>query len=443
VGAARHPPVDRPLRRRVLARPPAAASPGATRASRVLQMQRAAGNRSATLAIVRRQPETAEARLRHQAATLVPVLSDQVARADASGYDSIRFTVRNSGGELVPGWAMIGDARQRTGRAPAVSSAAIGSQYMRPYLDFVLMSGTGNYQFEFRRGPSGAMDLASWSRVEERRPMTDADELRALGIPNRAELYAEIFRESRRVLVETTVMIAGVAAEEIAWWYIGGAIFRVAGAALGRLPLLRRLVTARAYGPLARALNSLGPEAEELVVYLRRTARGEVLAGAEALRAEQLMARLEVALGGGGVRRALTLSREEMQTYLTRVWVENPVLARVSGTRHLSGEPLQRELIAVLDTFQRETGVGVQFVDEGVVQASRGSGNFASLRSSPGVLQIERQVLRNSALLRQEVQHEMAYYYAGGPEGVPRLAETFNALELLELMIQNGGTWPL
>ena len=430
VHARRAPPTARPLAR---ARAAHAAE---------LRLQRAAGNQ-VTTRLIRRQTETREQRLRRQADTLVGAFSETVVNADAWGHDGVRFNVQHNGTELIPGFTMLGEGRARRTAAGTVTAAGIAAQYMRWYLEYVLMGGPGHYVFEFRRGPGGALDVGSWRRGAPPRPVTEAEELRALGIPDRREIYQEIFNESGRVLQEVGVQMAGFAVEELIWWVAGGVILRAGGAVLGRIPLIRRLVTARAYPTLIRGLERLGGEGEELTALLRRVGRGETLAGAEAARAEQLLVRLEAQLGAGGVRRALTLTREEMRAYLLRVWADTPLLARLSRARSLGGDALQREMVAILETFERETHVSVQFVDSGVVQAVRGEGNVASLRSRPGVLQIERQVLHDSARLRTEVQHELAYYFAGGPEGTPALPETYNALTLLELMIENGGHWPL
>ncbi len=52
--------------------------------------------------------------------------------------------------------------------------------------------------------------------------------------------------------------------------------------------------------------------------------------------------------------------------------------------------------------------------------------------------------LSNPATLMGEIRHELAYHFAGGPGGVPRLGETpFSALELLETIIQGRGKLPL
>jgi hypothetical protein len=137
------------------------------------------------------------------------------------------------------------------------------------------------------------------------------------------------------------------------------------------------------------------------------------------------------------------MTREQMANFLQKQWKENPILRRLSQTQGLQGQALHRGLINILHQFEALTRTTVQVVPIGTVQKLRGKGNLASLRSRPGFLQIEQQVFKNSQTLLNEVRHELAYYYSGGPNGVPRLTNTpFNALNLLEMMIQGDGRLP-
>jgi hypothetical protein len=136
-------------------------------------------------------------------------------------------------------------------------------------------------------------------------------------------------------------------------------------------------------------------------------------------------------------------TREQMATFLRTKWQQTPLLRKLAVAQRLKGEALHRALINVLGQFERQTGVTVQVVPTGTVQRLRGKGNEASLRSRPGFLQIEQQVFKNTAKLLNEIRHELAFYYAGGPGKTPRLKNTiFNALNLLEMMIQANGRLP-
>lgn len=136
------------------------------------------------------------------------------------------------------------------------------------------------------------------------------------------------------------------------------------------------------------------------------------------------------------------MNRDEMVRYLQQCWQRTPLLVllhrmhRNVSAGALPPARLQEELLSLLSQFERFCQTPVQFVAEGMVQASRGAGNCASLRSSPGVLQIERQVLQDPATLLAEVTHEVCYLLAGGPSNVPRLGDgALNAMELLEMMV--------
>jgi hypothetical protein len=81
----------------------------------------------------------------------------------------------------------------------------------------------------------------------------------------------------------------------------------------------------------------------------------------------------------------------------------------------------------------------VQVVADGLVQAVRGAGNVASLRSRPGYLQIERQVFRETNRLLEEVNHEIAYHCARAGGDVPNLGSgPVDAIVLIENMLQES-----
>jgi len=146
-------------------------------------------------------------------------------------------------------------------------------------------------------------------------------------------------------------------------------------------------------------------------------------------------------LPGSGQRPVFT--REQMAEFLQRRWDSEPLLPRIARAQGMSGPAQHSELVAILAEFQTRTGISVQVVPEGTVQRARGEGNLASLRSAPGNLQIEQQVFQDTKTLMAEVRHELAFYYAGGAGGTPRLGESmFNGLILLEMMIEGGGRLP-
>jgi hypothetical protein len=147
--------------------------------------------------------------------------------------------------------------------------------------------------------------------------------------------------------------------------------------------------------------------------------------------------------GGGGRSTRALFTRDEMAQFLQKVWDSEPLVRRVAHARSLRGPAQHSELVSVLNEFQARTGITIQVVPEFTVQKARGAGNLASLRSRPGFLQIEEQVFQNTATLMNEVEHELAFHFAGGAGGTPILRDSmFNGLNLLEMMMQSGGKLP-
>lgn len=137
---------------------------------------------------------------------------------------------------------------------------------------------------------------------------------------------------------------------------------------------------------------------------------------------------------------ALTLSGAAMRRYLQNAFRHNPILNRLVQAQKATGQARHEELIKILADFQRKEGIRIEWVPEGTVQAATKAGNVASLRSKAGVLQIEKQVLQDTDKLMSEVRHELAFHYAGGPGNVPVWEDSpFNALDLLDMAIQEGG----
>jgi hypothetical protein len=152
----------------------------------------------------------------------------------------------------------------------------------------------------------------------------------------------------------------------------------------------------------------------------------------------------------------VVLTPEEMRDFLRSVWDGNPILRRIAGLRPIAqlqrstnsdvlAESLRARCIDILRQFKRETGMRVEVVDDEAVQAIRGWGDTASIRSRLGHLQVERSTYRDAQQLYAIVRHDLVFYYAGGPEHflyVPELGRIGDALTLLEWMIEGYGTMP-
>jgi hypothetical protein len=290
----------------------------------------------------------------------------------------------------------------------------------------------------------------SWSTesvrtLPEPRPGGDPD---ADLVLDRQALYGQILedwrRQTREAFTEATIMVATVAGREVIFWYAGGAVVGILGRAFRGMPVLSNLLKRRALQPIAEAAGELaGREGDEFVrLWNRFVQSGGGLAPRETARLTELAAKVEARLATRAV--ASTLSRAEMHTFIETMFRENPVLNQLVRARSMSGTAQRKEMLNVLDRFFREARVPHEVVEDGVVQAARGAGNFASLNAKPGTLLIERSAYESTEQLSRELTHELAHYYSGIRGRIPILRDSsFNAQDILELAIQNGGRWPL
>jgi Domain of unknown function (DUF4157) len=136
-------------------------------------------------------------------------------------------------------------------------------------------------------------------------------------------------------------------------------------------------------------------------------------------------------------------SHAEMRAFVESVFQQNPVLQQLARGQGLAGAAQHEEMLKVLHEFYNSTRIAYEVVDDGIVQAATNvPGNFASLNSKPGLLQIEQTAFDSPVTLTAEVTHELSSFYARVNGVVPRLEETYDAMNILELMIQNGGRYP-
>lgn len=137
-----------------------------------------------------------------------------------------------------------------------------------------------------------------------------------------------------------------------------------------------------------------------------------------------------------------TLSRAEMRAFIEALMREYPVLGQLANAQRLTGAAQRKEMLSILDRVYRENRLAHEVVPNGVVGAATQPGNMASLRSSPGILQIEQRAYDSTELLAAEVTHELSYFFSRSGGNVPTLGDLFNGLDVLELTIRNGGRYP-
>ncbi len=124
---------------------------------------------------------------------------------------------------------------------------------------------------------------------------------------------------------------------------------------------------------------------------------------------------------------------------------DSKCLQRLCNARKLTGAAKHAELLQSLDDLIAHTGIPVEKVPKGTVQKLRGKGDTASFRSKKGVFQIEEQLFDDTAALEEALAHDIPAYYGNNDLWhSPRLVRggPFNAGELLEFTVKNGGTFP-
>jgi hypothetical protein len=142
--------------------------------------------------------------------------------------------------------------------------------------------------------------------------------------------------------------------------------------------------------------------------------------------------------GHGAVQTTLDIAG--MREYVLDVWRQNPILHRLMEVRRARSPARHQQILDILRDFERIEGVPVETVVPGIVQRNTlERGNLASLRSRPGVLQIEIQAYADTDTLIREVIHELCFHYAGGPDHTRRLGTSgMNALRIFERAIETG-----
>jgi hypothetical protein len=90
-----------------------------------------------------------------------------------------------------------------------------------------------------------------------------------------------------------------------------------------------------------------------------------------------------------------------------------------------------------MQDFALETGVPIEVVPDGTVQAVRGEGDFGSMRSRPGYYEIEQSVYNDDVRLRNELTHQIPAYL-GSRNWLSPVTGNRNAAEWLEYFVQRG-----
>jgi hypothetical protein len=225
-----------------------------------------------------------------------------VAEADARGYSGINIKIEHTGEELVHGFEKQEPIVARSSGTIPLSADTVFHEHLKPQLDIILVSGKGTYQIQFGRIGQGPTTFLYFGRVDPRkRGVSEREELDALGIPDRREIYARIFQQTEEVLKDYGIKVAGFTAEQLVLMIAGGVLLRALGflgsAALESFPTLLRALRLGETFNLVRALETLSAaESEEFSLLMQRSERG-LLTATEETRLAELAGKIESALG--------------------------------------------------------------------------------------------------------------------------------------------------
>jgi hypothetical protein len=179
---------------------------------------------------------------------------------------------------------------------------------LRLDIDNLVMGSPSEMVILFMRDERGIMHHDKWWRRPlpptpkpgTYRPRTTREMLDEHGIPDRQRMWTEIGEKWVAEVKDAGMMVLTFALTEIATWIIGGAIIRVLGAGLSKLPHLYRAIRGKNVKAVEEGLARLGKsEADELGHLMERAKRGEQLSAAETKRLEELAGQLDEAMGSG------------------------------------------------------------------------------------------------------------------------------------------------
>ena len=249
-----------------------------------------------------RPNETDDQRIKRQANTTIRVLANTVADADSEGYNRVVLNIENNGREIIPGF----NKQQQGSSGGGHTSAYNVRDFLSVYFD-VFTSGRGRWQIIYTR-QGNSLSFSSFERIPDAPPpssRSEEDELRALGIPNRREIYAHIFQQAERELKDAGIMLATFGIEQLVLWVVGGVLFRAVGL-LGRaaFPKILALIGRGTPAALASGLEVLSAaERTEFAALMQRVESG-ALNAAERTRLNALLSRVEAALPNSLIRTA-------------------------------------------------------------------------------------------------------------------------------------------
>ncbi len=187
-------------------------------------------------------------------------------------------------------------------------SAQMAEASLRRNVEELVAGGPSEYVIQFMRDNRGIMHHQKWWRRPlpptpkpgTYRPRTTREMLDEHGIPDPKKMWTEIGERWEAEVKDAGMMVLTFALTEVALWIIGGAIIRVLGAGLSKLPRLYRAIRGKNAKAIEEGLARLSKsEADELGRLMERAKKGEQLSAAETKRLEELAGKLDEAMGSG------------------------------------------------------------------------------------------------------------------------------------------------
>jgi cell pole-organizing protein PopZ len=272
---------------------------------------------------VQAQPPANETAAQHFSRTAQETthgLAAAVAAADREGYTTVLLEAASDGKEVFEASMQKLDKRERPRGVPLVSETAVARNELAPLLDFLAGSpgASWRYSIVFNRDNKGAMTLQSWKRLEEARPfssgpVSDKAMLAQYGIPDRQQIYGDIFKKAQHEMKESAIMVGSFAAEQIAMWIAGGWLLKGVGlVGEAAFPRLVGLLRAGGEAEISNALRTLGDgEGTELAGLLAKLEKGGQLEAQETTRLSELYTKVEAGLEGDAMAgRAVRFTKE-------------------------------------------------------------------------------------------------------------------------------------
>jgi len=248
---------------------------------------------------------------------------------DKNGWDGIEFTVNYEGVDLVWGMDSKGSPSSKYQSRIPYHCAYVERDHLKPFFDAILITidsykpdNIYTWKIIFNRDRAGKMDFVKWFlEIKPKYPAiagrSEADELKALGIPDRKQIYAQIFKDTERELKKIGVAIAGFTIEQIVLWVAGGILFKALGligkGVISAFPKLAAIISRGSSTLFAKGLEILsGAEKSELAVLMQKVEKG-VLTAADESRLSSLLSKVEANLPSSlvntGGRAASALSK--------------------------------------------------------------------------------------------------------------------------------------